>query len=162
MFLKQIFAIEEQLRVADVGQRVKRAGLVRVPAKRDRTSRRNRCPAHFVRAFAAAASGQSETVCGKEREPRVVEHDQIVSARSRVEIYQFFLKKICVRKLSDVDVDAGLSFVVECGLFERFAFDARDYGQRQLFAGCLLLVLAATHAEDERGAGNSVSRLSVA
>ena len=74
----------------------------------------------------------------KPRKPRIVEHDQIVSAGARFEIYQFFLKKICVRKLGDVDVDAGLRFVIERGLFERIAFNAGNHGQRELFASLVV------------------------
>ena len=72
---------------------------------------------------------------GEDREPRVVEHDQVVSSRARIEIYHFFIKEICVRKLRDVEVDAGLRFVIERGLFERVRFRARHRGHCQLFAG---------------------------
>src|ERR1041384_3677421 len=69
----------------------------------------------------------------KSWEPRIVEHDEIVSAGARFEIYQFFLKKICIRKRGDLDVNVGLLLIVECRLLERFAFDSRDHGESESF-----------------------------
>jgi hypothetical protein len=74
----------------------------------------------------------------KTREPWIVEHDQVVGAGSRFEIYQFFLKKICVRKLSDFDLRARLLFVIACGLFQGLAFNARDNGKSQSFSSRLI------------------------
>src|SRR5215216_53145 len=69
----------------------------------------------------------------KPGEPWIVEHDQVVSAGPRFEIYQFFLKKICIRKRGDLDADVGLLLIVECRLLERLAFDSRDHGESELF-----------------------------
>ena len=41
----------------------------------------------------------------------------------RIEIYQLFLKKICIGELGDIDVNAGLFLIVEGGLFECVSFD---------------------------------------
>src|ERR1044072_9527168 len=73
--------------------------------------------------------GQELLAC-EPREPRIVEHDQIVSAGPRFKIYQFFLKKICIRKLGDVDMNIGLGLVVVDRLFEGLAFEARDDSER--------------------------------
>jgi hypothetical protein len=47
----------------------------------------------------------------------------------RVEIYQFLLKKICIGKLGDIDVNAGLFLVVESGLLECVSFDTGVNGE---------------------------------
>src|SRR5687767_14642044 len=75
---------------------------------------------------------------GEPREPRIVQHDQVISARVGFEIYQFFLKKICIRKLGDIYVNAGLCLVVDSGRFKSLALNSADYGECELFAVWLL------------------------
>ena len=65
--------------------------------------------------------------------PWIVEHDQVVGAGAGFEIYQFFLKKICIRKRGDLDVNAFLGLIIACGLLKRFAFNSRDHGECELF-----------------------------
>ena len=74
-----------------------------------------------------------ELLAGKSRKPRIVHHDQVVGAGPGFEIYQFFLKKICVRKRGDFDVNALLRLIIARGLLERIAFNSRDYGECELF-----------------------------
>src|SRR5215216_1241874 len=74
---------------------------------------------------------------GKARKPWIVEHDEIVSAGARFEIYQFFLKKICIRKRGDLDVDVCLLFIVEGRLLQRLAFNSRDHGNSELLSNRL-------------------------
>src|ERR1044072_1748540 len=77
--------------------------------------------------------GQELLAC-EPREPRFFEHNQIVSAGPGFKIYQFFLKKICIRKLGDVDMNIGLGLVVVGRLFERLAFDARANSELKFFS----------------------------
>src|SRR5689334_9543249 len=93
-----------------------------------------------------------ELLAREPREPRIVEHDQIVSAGPRFKIYQFFLKKICIRKLGDVDMDVGLCFVIVRCLFERLAFDSGDNSKDELFSKRLRVRMtgAECQQQDER------------
>src|SRR5688572_21092929 len=135
MFRKQIFAIEEQLRVADVRQSIERPGLIWMTANVDGTlDEIGVWPG--LSTFLQQRRQVSQKLATRETgKPRIVEHDQVVGAGARIEIYQFFLKKICMRKLRYLDVDAGLRFVVECGLFECLTFNTGNDGQCQLLRG---------------------------
>jgi len=51
----------------------------------------------------------------------------------RVQIDQLFLKQVRVRKFCNLDMNAGLSFVVLRRLAQRVAFDSRVNGEGEHF-----------------------------
>ena len=92
------------MRIAYVGQGVKETGLIWVPAKREGSADEVRIWPGLAAFLKQWTQVRQKLLARETRKPRVVKHDQVVSAGARFEIYQFFLKKICVRKLDDVDV----------------------------------------------------------
>src|ERR1044071_123404 len=134
MLFENVFTVEEKLRVADVRQGIERARLIRMTAESD--GRRHEI---FIRPFYSTLLVERHEVCQrilcrKLRKPRIVEHDEIIRARARVQINQLFLEKIGVRKLCDVDMNARLRFVIARSIFERVTFDTGDDRERQLLS----------------------------
>src|SRR6185295_10966856 len=124
VLFEKVFAIKEQLRIADVRQREQISVFIRMLTNRQRRAdevitRPRESPLLISR------SEVRETILTREsREPRIIEHYQIVCAGPRAQIDQLFFKQVVVRELGDVYVHAVQGFVIERGLFKRIAFDA--------------------------------------
>src|SRR5262245_62118600 len=107
MFVKEVLAIEEELRIADVRQSIKLSRFVRVPAKGqwcfDEIGVRS---AHSLFFEERSQVGQIRLDLGESWKPGIVQHYQIVRAGATGEVDQFFLEQICVGQLSYGDVDS--------------------------------------------------------
>ena len=131
VLLKEVFAIEEELRVADIGQRQEFSGGVGMAAERQR--RRQEIGVGSVEIFGAVERLElAQTVHLREaREPGVVEHHQVIRRSRPAKADEQLLEERLVRVFDDFHAHAELLLVVARGLLQPFGLDAGVHRQQQ-------------------------------
>src|SRR6185369_14353705 len=121
VFLEEILSVEKQLRIADIRQSEQLTAFVRMFTDRDGRFDEIIFWTGLAAALIHWSQRGEELLAGESGEPRIVEHDQIVSPGSGHQVYMFLLKKVVIGKLRDADLHAGKSFIIARRLFERIA-----------------------------------------
>ena len=125
VFREKVFAIKEKLRVADVGQGEQRPGAILA----DVYARGNEI------GIGGTGQGREIRIRGHEGKPRVVEHDDVVSAGAARKIELLLLEQVGVGKLDHFDMNAARGAPFAGGELERGALDARVDGDGEGWLG---------------------------
>src|SRR4030095_11930188 len=150
VFLEQIFAVEKQLRVADIRQSVQLAALVRMLAYCDRRANEIFFWPWLPASLIHRTQRRKKLFAGESWEPRIVEHDQIVCSGPGHQVDMFLLKKIVIRKFGDADPYAGKGFIIASGLLECIPLDTRVDRQGELLCSAPAAFATNQRERDKR------------